>query len=275
MLFNPRNGYQNYNVAVNLSDKIIYTYMGVLRPRAGNANYCSAGQLSPLLNDPLYRTIGIGTRLFLGGGVGYVCWPGTQHNPAPRAENGVPRRAGTLMVVGDLKADAPTLLVGVSFTGYGCSLAVGMGIPIPILNEEMAHFCGISDADLLAPIVDYGDDYPAGHGAGFGAGELRPAEERYPSLDGKELPTVPLSSMVRAREIAQHLKQWIESGRFLLGEPVEPLPLNDDAAFLSTASRDSLNPERDTFRGDPTGRPCFSRIFGRFGDQYAVAVKKL
>ena len=59
------------------------------------------------------------------------------------------------------------------------------------------------------------------------------------SLDGKELPTVPLSSMVRAREVAQHLKQWIESGRFLLGEPVEPLPLNDEAPFLSTASRDS------------------------------------
>ena len=29
-LFNPRNCYQNYNVAVNLSDKPIYTYMGKL-----------------------------------------------------------------------------------------------------------------------------------------------------------------------------------------------------------------------------------------------------
>jgi uncharacterized protein (DUF39 family) len=46
-----------------------------------NANYCSAGQLSPLLNDPHYRTIGIGTRIFLGGGVGYVVYYGTQHDP--------------------------------------------------------------------------------------------------------------------------------------------------------------------------------------------------
>jgi uncharacterized protein (DUF39 family) len=49
VLFNIRNSYQNYNVAVNLSDRIIYTYMGELKPSLGNANYCSAGQLSPLL----------------------------------------------------------------------------------------------------------------------------------------------------------------------------------------------------------------------------------
>jgi len=38
VLFNPRNVYQNYNVAVNLSDEIIYTYRGVLKPKLGNAN---------------------------------------------------------------------------------------------------------------------------------------------------------------------------------------------------------------------------------------------
>jgi uncharacterized protein (DUF39 family) len=51
VLFNIRNSYQNYNVAVNLSGQTIYTYMGVLKPKLGNANYCSAGQLSPLLNE--------------------------------------------------------------------------------------------------------------------------------------------------------------------------------------------------------------------------------
>ena len=71
-LCNPRNGYQNYNCAVNLTKKTIYTYMGTLKPMAANANYCSAGQLSPLLNDPYYRTIGLGTRIFLGGG-SWIC----------------------------------------------------------------------------------------------------------------------------------------------------------------------------------------------------------
>ena len=63
-LFNPRNAYQNYNVAVNCSDKIIYTYLGVLLPHLGNAGFSSAGQLSPLLNDPHYRTLVSGPTYF-------------------------------------------------------------------------------------------------------------------------------------------------------------------------------------------------------------------
>jgi len=135
-LFNPRNAYQNYNVAVNLGEKTIYTYMGVLKPNMGNANYSSAGQLSPLFNDPLLKTIGIGTRIFLGGGVGYVAWHGTQHNPSvERAANGTPKYpAGTLALIGDLKQMQPRWLRGLSFLGYGATLQVGVGIPIPILN---------------------------------------------------------------------------------------------------------------------------------------------
>jgi L-aspartate semialdehyde sulfurtransferase len=145
VLFNMRNAYQNYNVAVNLSDKTIYTYLGVLKPNLGNANYCSAGQLSPLLNDPLYKTIGIGTRIFLGGGVGYVAWQGTQHSPAAlRGDNGVPRRgAGTLAVIGDLKGMSPRWLVGTSMLGYGPTLTVGIGVPIPILNEEILKYTSV------------------------------------------------------------------------------------------------------------------------------------
>jgi len=80
-LFNPRNAYQNYNCAINLSDKIIYTYMGMLKPHMENANFSTSGQLSPLLKDPHFKTVGVGTKIFLGGGVGYVAWNGTQHAP--------------------------------------------------------------------------------------------------------------------------------------------------------------------------------------------------
>ena len=76
ILFNPRNAYQNYNCAVNMSDKTIYTYMGMLRPRMANANYATSGQLSPLFNDPYYKTIGIGTRIFLGRRPGLCCLAG-------------------------------------------------------------------------------------------------------------------------------------------------------------------------------------------------------
>ncbi|MBM4273528.1 MAG: hypothetical protein FJ134_03575 [Deltaproteobacteria bacterium] len=241
VLYNPRNCYQNYNCAVNLSNRTIYTYMGPLRPRAGNANFCTAGQLSPLFNDPYYRTIGIGTRIFLGGGVGYVVFPGTQHNPAkPRSEHGIPLGpAGTLMVLGDLKKMNPRFLVGVSLLGYGCSLSVGLGIPIPMLNEEIAHFCAVADEELLAPIVDYGHDYPAGTGRILGHVSYAQLKSGAMTLDGKEVVTVPLSSLVRAREIARILKDWIAQGQFLLGEPVELLPTDGDIHCVPTVSRDS------------------------------------
>lgn len=233
VLCNPRNAYQNYNCAVNLSKRIIYTYMGPLRPRAGNANYCTSGALSPLMNDPYFRTIGIGTRIFLGGGVGYVCFPGTQHNPGrPRTSNGVPTQpAGTLMVIGDLKQMTPRFLIGVSLLGYGCSLAVGLGVPIPLLNEEMAHFCGVTNEDIITPVVDYGHDYPTGSGRVLGEVSYAQLMSGKIILDGQEVPTVPLSSMVRAREVANILKEWISSGRFLLGEPVELLPSGETPAL--------------------------------------------
>jgi len=226
VLFNLRNAYQNYNVAVNLSDKTIYTYMGVLKPNLGNANYSSAGQLSPLLNDPYYKTIGIGTKIFLGGGIGFVAWHGTQHDPSVlRSENGVPRRgAGALSVIGDLKQMKPRWLVGISMLGYGCTLAVGIGVPIPILSEEILNYTAVTDGDIFAPVVDYANAYP----------NLKPdivGEVNYAQLKSgkvviqdREVPTASLSSYPRAVEIAETLKEWILSEKFLLTEPVAPLP---------------------------------------------------
>ena len=226
VLFNIRNAYQNYNVAVNVSDKSIYTYMGVLKPRLGNANYCSAGQLSPLLNDPYYRTIGIGTKIFLGGGVGYVAWHGTQHNPdVLRSDNGVPRRgAGTLAVIGDLKQMKPGWLVGVSMLGYGCSLVVGIGVPIPILSEEMLRYTAVRDDDIFAPIVDYAEAYPQQSPEIMGEVSYAQLKRGVIQLQGKEVPTASLSSYPRAVEIANTLKEWIQRGDFLLTEAVAPLP---------------------------------------------------
>jgi len=225
-LCNPRNGYQNYNCAVNFTKKTIYTYMGTLKPQGANANYCSAGQLSPLFNDPYYKTIGLGTRVFLGGGEGYVTWSGTQHKPAvKRNEKGMSLSpAGTLWVMGDLKKMSPQWLVGVSLQGYGCSLAVGLGIPIPILNEEIAGHTGISDEDIVTQIIDYGHDYPNGISKSYGQVSYAELKSGSIKLNGQEVPTVPLSSLVKAREIAEILKKKISKGKFNLGEPQFTLP---------------------------------------------------
>ena len=226
VLFNLRNAYQNYNVAVNPSDKTIYTYMGVLKPNLGNANYCSAGQLSPLLNDPYYKTIGIGTKIFLGGGIGFVAWQGTQHNPnVLRSENGVPRRgAGTLSVIGDLKQMKPRWLLGTSMLGYGCTITVGIGIPIPILSEEILQYTTVRNDEIFAPIVDYSGAYPQLKPDTVGEVSYAQLRSGKITIQGNEVPTASLSSYSRAVEIAETLKRWILGGEFLLTEPVAPLP---------------------------------------------------
>ena len=225
-LCNPRNGYQNYNCAINITDKTIYTYMGTLKPNMGNANYCSAGQLSPMMNDPYYMTIGIGTRIFLGGGQGFVTWHGTQHKPkVKRTKGGVPMSpAGTLWVTGDLKKMSHKWLVGVSIQGYGSSLAVGLGVPIPVLNEEIVKYTAVTDDEIFTQIVDYGKDYPQGNSKTYGTVSYGQLKSGMIQINGQDVPTVPLSSVVRAREIAETLKRWIENGKFMLGEPQELLP---------------------------------------------------
>jgi len=241
-IYNPRNGYQNYNVAVNLTKRVIHTYMGVLKPNLGSANYCSAGQLSPLLNDPKYRTTGIGTKLFIGGGIGYVAWHGTQHNPsAPRSPDGIPRAgAGTLAVIGDAKQMSGDFLKGASFIGYGATLFVGLGIPIPILDEEMAYFTSRGDEDFRAQVVDYGHDYPERIPKSLCEVNYAQLKSGKINVNGKEIPTFPISSYSKAREIASILKEWIFAGQFLLTSPVERLPGVESGIKMNTLEERTL-----------------------------------
>ena len=223
-LFNPRNAYQNYAAATNSTNKILHTYMGVLLPKFGNITYSTAGQLSPLLNDPYLRTIGIGTRIFLGGTEGYVAWNGTQHNPSkPRNDKGIPLTpAATLSLVGDLKAMSPQYIRAAVYKNYGISLFVGVGIPIPILDEEMMNFVSIRDEDINTTIFDYGvsdRSRPALKTVTYA--QLRSGMVE---LNGKKIRTAPLSSLFKARDIAQTLKERIQTGQFLLSSPVTPLP---------------------------------------------------
>ncbi len=240
-LCNPRNAYQNYGVAVNPStERDIYTYMGVVKKDFGSAGFCSAGQLSPLLNDPYYRTIGLGTRIIIGGAQGYVYWEGTQHNPtAARSENGVPKGgAGTIGVVGDLKDMDTAFFRGSSMLGYGCTAAIGISIPIPILDEEMARYTAVGDEDIVAPIIDYSHNYGHNEGKPYGFASYAELKSGSIKVKGQDVPTTPLSSYVKARELAQLAKETIQAGEFLLQEPIQLLPSADSGLkFKSLVER--------------------------------------
>ncbi len=225
-LFNPRNAYQNYNAAVNTSDRTIYTYMGILKPHMGNINFSTAGQLSPLFNDPYLKTIGIGTSIFLGGGIGYVAWHGTQHNPhAPRVEKGTTKAPGaTLSLVGNLKQMQSRWLRGLSYLGYGVTMQVGMGVPIPILNEEILQYTAVKDEDIYAPIMEYSRGFPYKEGSNLGWVSYGELKSGIVKIEGQEVPAAPLASYAGAREIAETLKTWIKEGNFTLTRPAAALP---------------------------------------------------
>ncbi|HEX2936317.1 MAG TPA: homocysteine biosynthesis protein [Bacteroidales bacterium] len=221
-MFNPRNAYQNYAAAVNSTNKIKYTYMGSLLPNFGNLTYSTSGELSPLLNDPLLRTIGIGTRIFLAGAEGFVAWNGTQFNTSkPRNEYDIPTsNATTLAVIGNAKDMSTQFLRAAYFEKYGVSIFIGIGIPIPVLDEDMARRLSITNEHIETHIVDYGiPDHPA-------LAKVNYAQLQSGSIEfnGKQLRTAPLSSMLKAREIAQILKEWIMKNEFQLSEPVKMFP---------------------------------------------------
>lgn len=225
IMFNPRNGYQNYPAATNSTDKTIYTYMGTLLPQFGNVTYCTSGQLSPLMNDPEYRTIGIGTRVFIGGTQGYVAFQGTQHDPGQeRMPNGTPvSLAGTLSLVGDLKKMSAQYIRAAVYEKYGATLFVGVGIPIPILDEDMAAKTAVSDANIFTNIVDKSG--ATGFSQRVSYSELRNGSV---TINGKKVPTAPLSSMKVAREIADVLKYQVSRGEFLISQAAELLPNTDE-----------------------------------------------
>ena len=220
-MFNPRNAYQNYAAATNTTDRTIYTYMGTLLPNMGNIAYSTTGQLSPLLNDPEYRTIGIGTRIFIGGAQGYVAWEGTQHNPEQkRTDKGLPvGGAGTLAVIGDIRQMSTRYIRAAIFQRYGVSLFVGIGIPIPLLDEDMAMRVAVRDRDILTDIVD-----KSGRAGVIKTVSYEELRSGLVEINGRKVPTAPLSSLKMAREIAEVLKRQITSGEFLLTQPVSSLP---------------------------------------------------
>lgn len=229
-LYNPRNLYQNFIVGVNAGDRPLFTYLGPLQPRLGNAVYSNTGALSPLFNDPNLQLIGIGSKIFLGGGIGYVTGEGTQHFPLQkRLPNETPvGPAATLALSGDAKQMSPKWVRGCYFKNYGPSLMLGVGVPLPVLNEEVVLRCSVQDKDIVAPVVDF--SIPRRVRPTFGSVTYAQLKSGQITIEGRKVRTAPLASIARSRQVAEELKAWIEAGQFTLTEPVAQIPM--DRSFL-------------------------------------------
>jgi len=266
-LLNFRNCYQRYVCATNSRDEMIYTYMGKLLPRFRNATYSGAGGLNPLMNDPDYETIGVGTRIFLGGGQGYVIGEGTQHDPR--------NRFGTMMVRGDCKQMSPEFIRGGAFTKYGTSLYVGMGVPIPILNEGLAKKTSLRDEEIFTDIVDYG--VPRRGRPKLGKVSYATLKSGEVTINGRKIKVSSLSSLKKARKIAETLKSWIENGTFYLSAPAETLPTDsvcnpmrqiDEITFVNRVAHEAV-----TCRVDEDIQAVAQRIISKSVNHVVVTDK--
>ncbi|HON81096.1 MAG TPA: homocysteine biosynthesis protein [Methanoregulaceae archaeon] len=212
-MVNPRNGYQRYNAATNSTDRTLSTYMGMLLPNCGNISFSGSGLLNPITNDPAFRVIGSGVPAFLCGAPGMIVGEGTQHSPAGGF--------GTLMVTADMKRMSPDFLRAATMTGYGVTLYVGLGIPLPVLDLDMVRSTAVRDEDIIVDIIDYGipsRDRPSLRKVSYA--ELKSGGIE---LNGEEVRTSPLSSYRRAREVALTLKSWVEEGKLDLALPTRKI----------------------------------------------------
>ncbi len=206
-------------------------------PNLRNATYSTSGELSPLLNDPEFRTIGIGTRIFLGGTQGFVVWPGTQFNTSkPKNEFGIPvSNAATIAVMGNLKEMSPEYIQAAYFEKYGVSLFVGIGIPIPILDAEMAKRVSINNSQIETSVLDYGS---AGTPK-LGQVSYEELRSGFIKIEGKKVRTAPVSSLAKARKIADELKDWLLKGDFEVTKPVQIFPKNTSLKGLKEMEVDN------------------------------------
>ena len=237
-LFNPRNLYQNFIVGVNGGDRTLYTYLGALQPRLGNAVYSNPGAISPLLNDPDLTSVGIGSKIFLGGGIGYIAWEGTQHFPLQkRLPNRTPiGPAATVALVGDAKQMSADWVRGCYFKNYGPSIMLGVGVALPVTSEKVIQNCSVGDRDIVAPVIDF--SIPRRVRPTFGLVSYEQLQKGHVTIDGRAVRVAPLASKYRSLKVAQELKEWIEAGEFTLTEPVAPLP--SDRSFMPQDTNRSI-----------------------------------
>ena len=131
--------------------------------------------------------------------------------------------------------------------GYGVTLTIGIGVPIPILDEEIVKFTAIKDEEIYTQIVDYSKDYPQMIGKSLGEINYNQLKSGKIIVRGKEVPIGNLSSYHKARQIAEGLKSWIKKGEFLLTEPVAPLP-GAESGYTCKPLKERPSPLQNEYR---------------------------
>lgn len=130
-------------------------------------------------------------------------------------------------------------LRGATFHRYGTTLYVGLGLPIPIINERVAKTVSAKDSEIMTDLLDYG--VPSRNRPTVKKVSYEELKSGKVLVGDLEMRSSPLSSFRMAEEVAQSLRDWILEKRFLLNRPAELLPAERD--FKPLLERNAIKAE--------------------------------
>ncbi len=150
-MITTRSSFKNYMAFVNPEEGEVGSIFSVtgLKGPYKEISVTGSGEINPLENDPLLKTIGIGTKILVNGAPGYVIGEGTRSS----AEK------PNLSVIADMdKMDAEFMGGFITSTSPECITSIA--VPIPVIDEEVFSNLKIMDEEVKLPIADIHDRIP-------------------------------------------------------------------------------------------------------------------
>ncbi|MBE0515933.1 MAG: methanogenesis marker 16 metalloprotein [Methanophagales archaeon] len=151
-MFGIRVCFKNYMGFLNPVEgrvETIFSVKGLTGPYK-EISVSGCGELNPLENDPMLKTIGVGTKILVNGAVGYVIGEGTRSS----------RERPNLSVIADMYDMNPTFMGGFT-TSSGPECITSIAIPIPVMDEEVISNLRILDEEIKLPIADIRNRVPS------------------------------------------------------------------------------------------------------------------
>jgi L-aspartate semialdehyde sulfurtransferase len=144
-MLGTRMAFKNYNSFTNPSEELISSIFHAIDmggPFEG-LSVSGCGQLNPLQNDPVMKTICSGAKILLNGAESIIIGNGTRSNP----------EKPNLMITGDMKLMDSHYLGGFR-TGAGPEVFDSVAAAIPIVDDEVFERTFILNRDINLPIAD-------------------------------------------------------------------------------------------------------------------------
>nr|WP_321351537.1 methanogenesis marker 16 metalloprotein [uncultured Methanoregula sp.] len=150
-MITTRSAFKNYLAVVNTGPDTVQTIFSA-RGLAGpyrEASVSGCGDINPLQNDPGLDAIGVGTRILLNGGTGYVMGQGTRSSP----------KKPNIAAFADMKTMIPEMMGGIC-TSLGPECNTSVAIPIPVLDDTILKNLLVTNRQIPLPVADVRDRVP-------------------------------------------------------------------------------------------------------------------